>query len=87
MICAPISRVQAVTTTIPIRHRTSQSQTNIPTRSLAMDKVNPQVQNIVTVKYQTLQKSVYDAVQEFGNPSYDLIPVHNEDPTYISQQP
>ncbi|CAB3405581.1 unnamed protein product [Caenorhabditis bovis] len=32
-------------------------------------------------------KSVYDAVQEFGNPSYDLIPVHNEDPTYISQQP
>ncbi|CAB3410277.1 unnamed protein product [Caenorhabditis bovis] len=33
------------------------------------------------------QKSGYDAVQEFGNPSYDLIPVHNEDPTYISQQP
>ncbi|CAB3405722.1 unnamed protein product [Caenorhabditis bovis] len=32
-------------------------------------------------------KSGYDAVQEFGNPSYDLIPVHNEDPTYISQQP
>ncbi|CAB3402746.1 unnamed protein product [Caenorhabditis bovis] len=41
-------------------------------------KIEPNTQ--VNPEYPAKDKSVYDAVQELGNPSYHLIPVHNEDP-------